>query len=67
MWQECSFERVKDVYAGRHASLHAVTDSSARLNDTSSPIGREALVDEFKLKGEDEAKYTFYIAEEGVH
>ena len=72
------------MYAGCHASLLVVTDSTARLNNTMSPMGREALVDKFdvgsffkydtdeisdeiELKGEDEAKYTFYIAEEKLH
>jgi len=72
---------MKDVYAGRHASSPAVRDSTARLNNTLSPIGREAFVDEFdvasffkynadeiELKGEGEAKYTFYyIAEDKLH
>ena len=68
------------MYAGRHASSLAVTDSTARLNYTLSPIGREAFADkldvgpffkyhadEIELMGEDEAKYTFYIAEEKLH
>jgi len=72
------------VYGGRHASLLVVTGSTAWLNNTLSPMGREALVDKFdvgsffkydtdeisdeiELKGEDEAKYTFCIAEEKLH
>ena len=68
------------MYAGRHASSLVVTDSTARPNNTLSHIGREAFVDKFdvgsffkydadeiELKGEDEAKYTFYIAEEKLH
>jgi len=72
------------VYARRHASSLAVTDSTDRLNYTLSHIGREAFVDkfdvgsffkcgaddigeEFEIKGEDKAKYTFYIAEEKLH
>ena len=68
------------MYAGRHASSLAVTDSTAGLNNTLSPVGREAFVDKFdvglffkyhadeiELNGEDEAKYTFYIAEEKLH
>jgi len=37
------------VYAGCHASSPAVTDSTARLNNTLSPMERESFVDRFDV------------------
>ena len=40
---------LRDVYAGRHASSPAVTDNTARLNNTLSPTERESFVDRFDV------------------
>jgi len=37
------------VYDGCHASSLAVMDSTARLNNTLSPIERDAFVDKFDV------------------
>ena len=37
------------MYAGLHVSSLAVTDSTDRLNNTLSRIGREAFVDKFDV------------------
>ena len=37
------------MFAGRHASSLAVTDSTARLNNTLSPKGRDDFVDKFDV------------------
>ena len=37
------------MYTGRHASSPAVTDSTARLNNTLSPMERESFIDRFDV------------------
>ena len=71
------------MYVGRHVSWLIITESTAQLNNALGAIGIEVLVGnlmwvifkhdadknggEIGWKGENAARYTFYIAEEKLH